>query len=58
MFQVFSVYLDNTKCGYDQDVDLDEVIRSINRVQQYFKNLIDGLREHVTLKDHTVHQQT
>ena len=33
MFQVFSVYPDKMKCGYNQDVDLDEVITSMNTVQ-------------------------
>ena len=47
MFEVFSVHSDQTKCGYDQDVDLAEVISSMNRAQEYFKNLVDRIREHV-----------
>ena len=47
MFQVFSVHSDKTKCGYDQDVNLDEVISKMNSVKHFFENLVCRIREHV-----------
>ena len=40
MFQVFSVHSDKTKCGYNQDVNFDEVISNMNGVKHYFENLV------------------